>query len=90
MANMAIVVSFTTTIAWTQYNVASRTLQIVRMKEKRRVDAAQIYAKGAFGEPKEEGGPRVVSSWGPYTQISGTATKTGVAGLTAKAKLPAT
>jgi len=54
------------------------------------VDAAQIYAKGAFGEPKEEGGPRVVSSWGPYTQISGTATKTGVAGLTAKAKLPAT
>eukprot|EP00618_Florenciella_parvula_P027632 CAMPEP_0119474380 /NCGR_PEP_ID=MMETSP1344-20130328/5650_1 /TAXON_ID=236787 /ORGANISM="Florenciella parvula, Strain CCMP2471" /LENGTH=46 /DNA_ID= /DNA_START= /DNA_END= /DNA_ORIENTATION= len=46
---MAIVVSFTTTIAWTQYNVASRTLQIVRMKEKRRVDAAQIYAKGAFG-----------------------------------------
>lgn len=59
------------------------------MKEKRRVDAAQTYATSAFGKPEEEGGPRVVSSWGPYTQISGTATKTGVAGLTAKAKLSA-
>jgi hypothetical protein len=32
---------------------------------------------------------RVVSSWGPYTSIVGTAVKTGVAGLTAKAELKA-
>ena len=29
----------------------------------------------------------MVSSWGPYTSIVGTATKTGVAGLTTKAEL---
>ena len=59
------------------------------MKEKRRVEAAQKYANKKFGggggDPKEVE-PAVVSSWGPYTQISGTATKTGVAGLTTTSK----
>ena len=32
---------------------------------------------------------KVVSSWGPYTSIVGTAVKTGVAGLTAEAELTA-
>jgi len=58
--------------------------KMIRMKEKRRVQAAQAYADEAFEEMDESS---VVSSWGPYTSISGTATKTGVAGLTAKSKL---
>ena len=58
--------------------------KMIRMKEKRRVQAAQAYADEAFEEMEDTS---VVSSWGPYTSISGTATKTGVAGLTAKSKL---
>ena len=58
--------------------------KMVRMKEKRRVQAAQAYVDEAFEEMEDTS---VVSSWGPYTSISGTATKTGVAGLTAKSKL---
>jgi hypothetical protein len=38
---------------------------------------------------KEKMEGRVVSSWGPYTSISGTAKKTGVAGLTAPARVVA-
>ena len=65
--------------------------KMIRMKEKRRMQAAQAYVKehlqrGASGADFEG---RVVSSWGPYTSIVGTATKTGVAGLTAKAELTA-
>jgi hypothetical protein len=30
---------------------------------------------------------KIVSSWGPYTTTSGTAKKTGVAGLTTKAMI---
>ena len=52
--------------------------KIVRMKEKRRVQAASAFAKElALGDEA-----RVVSSWGPYTQISGTAKNTGVKGIT--------
>ena len=58
--------------------------KMIRMKEKRRVQAAQAYVDEAFEEMEDTS---VVSSWGPYTSISGTATKTGVAGLTAKSKL---
>lgn len=57
--------------------------KMVRMKEKRREQAAKEFVKRVIG--KEE--PRVVSSWGPYTTTSGTAKKTGVSGLTAPAKL---
>ena len=58
--------------------------KMIRMKEKRRLQAAQAYAEEVFEELEE---PTVVSSWGPYTSMVGTATKTGVAGLTAKSKL---
>ena len=53
--------------------------KIVRMKEKRRVQAANAYVKDVF-----DGKADVISSWGPYTQISGTAKNTGVKGLTKK------
>jgi len=55
---------------------------MVRMKEVRRIKAAQAFAMDAFDTEEE---PDVVSSWGPYTTTSGTAKKTGVAGLTAPA-----
>ena len=58
--------------------------KMIRMKEKRRVQAAQAYSEEVFEDVEE---PRVVSSWGPYTSMVGTATATGVAGLTAKSKL---
>jgi len=57
--------------------------KMIRMKEKRRLQAAQSYAEETFKGKELDG--KVVSSWGPYTSIVGTATKTGVAGLTAKA-----
>jgi len=57
--------------------------KMIRMKEKRRIQAAQAYVEEALDDPETN----VVSSWGPYTSIVGTATITGVAGLTAKAKL---
>jgi len=62
--------------------------KMIRMKEKRRMQAAKAYVKENLADADSadfEG--RVVSSWGPYTSIVGTAVKTGVAGLTAKAEL---
>eukprot|EP00613_Pedinella_sp_CCMP2098_P046933 CAMPEP_0171829918 /NCGR_PEP_ID=MMETSP0992-20121227/7956_1 /TAXON_ID=483369 /ORGANISM="non described non described, Strain CCMP2098" /LENGTH=670 /DNA_ID=CAMNT_0012445207 /DNA_START=26 /DNA_END=2038 /DNA_ORIENTATION=- len=68
--------------------------KIVRMKEKRRVQAAVSYAK-ALDEHVPPIGPesetetepvKVISSWGPYKSISGTAKNTGVAGLTKSTK----
>jgi hypothetical protein len=55
--------------------------KMIRMKEKRREQAAAIFGKDKNIEGK------VVSSYGPYTSIVGTAKNTGVAGLTKKAKL---
>lgn len=46
--------------------------KIVRMKEKRRMQAAS----GIYGDNF-----KVVSSWGPYTQISGTAKNTKIPGM---------
>jgi len=56
--------------------------KMVRMKEVRRIKAAKAFAMDALNAEDE---PDVVSSWGPYTTTSGTAKKTGVAGLTAPA-----
>ena len=57
--------------------------KIVRMKEKRRVEAAARLAGDLFADKLGgDDGPSVFSSWGPYTQISGTATKTAVPGVT--------
>jgi len=58
--------------------------KMVRMKEKRRIQTANAFAKEALAKvlsgeaaTPEEGAeapqPFVVSSWGPYTSISGTA-----------------
>jgi hypothetical protein len=54
--------------------------KMVRMKEKRRVQAASYFAKQAAAAVLGDAGategavePFVVSSWGPYTSISGTA-----------------
>lgn len=52
--------------------------KMVRMKEQRRVKAAKAFASSVLDVDE----PTVVSSWGPYTSTSGTAKKTGVAGLT--------
>jgi len=52
--------------------------KMIRMKEKRREQAAAAYASEAFGG--EDKG-KVVSSWGPYTSFVGTAKKTSVPGL---------
>lgn len=57
--------------------------KMIRMKEQRRIKAAREFAKFQFGDTED---PDVVSSWGPYTSVSGTAKKTGVAGLTAPAR----
>jgi hypothetical protein len=57
--------------------------KMIRMKEKRREKAAALFAK----EELAVEAPQVVSSWGPYTSTVGTAVVTGVAGLTAPAKL---
>jgi len=59
--------------------------KMIRMREKRRMQAAKSYATEVFDGL--EG--RVVSSWGPYTSIVGTAVKTGVSGLTSAAELSA-
>jgi len=63
--------------------------KMVRMKEKRRFQAAEDFAIRTLKLDKEKMEGRVVSSWGPYTSISGTAKKTGVAGLTAPARVVA-
>ena len=57
---------------------------MIRMKEKRRELAAAAFADDEFATGSVT--PNVVSSWGPYTSTVGTATITGVAGLTAPAK----
>jgi hypothetical protein len=44
--------------------------KMVRMKEVRRVKAAREFAKNVLG--KSEDDAKVVSSWGPYTTVSGT------------------
>merc|ERR1719326_467877 len=59
---------------------------MIRMKEKRRLQAGQAFAAEEWGDDVSG---KVVSSWGPYTSIVGTAVKTSVAGLTAKAELTA-
>eukprot|EP00592_Proboscia_alata_P005300 CAMPEP_0194368630 /NCGR_PEP_ID=MMETSP0174-20130528/16811_1 /TAXON_ID=216777 /ORGANISM="Proboscia alata, Strain PI-D3" /LENGTH=580 /DNA_ID=CAMNT_0039145049 /DNA_START=72 /DNA_END=1814 /DNA_ORIENTATION=- len=65
--------------------------KMVRMKESRRIKAAKLFAKELLDEKDEDGEsdaePQVVSTWGPYTSVSGTAKKTGVAGLTAPARV---
>ena len=58
--------------------------KMIRMKEKRRELAAAAFAADEFAKGSVQ--PNVVSSWGPYTSTVGTATITGVAGLTAPAK----
>ena len=62
--------------------------KIVRMKEKRRVEAAARLVDEIF-PAHETDQPTVFSSWGPYTQISGTASKTRVEGVTS-ARAPST
>jgi len=57
--------------------------KMVRMKEVRRIRAAKAFAAEFLNMSEDEA--NVVSSWGPYTTVSGTAKKTGVAGLTAPA-----
>jgi len=59
--------------------------KMIRMKEKRREQAAATVAQTEFEGSEMTG--KVVSSWGPYTSTVGTATATGVPGLTKKAKL---
>ena len=57
--------------------------KMIRMKEARRIKAAKAFAEEMkMGEETD-----VVASWGPYMSVSGTAKKTGVAGLTAPAKI---
>jgi hypothetical protein len=57
--------------------------KMIREREKRRETAAKLYISEnpAFGNGKVD----VVSSWGPYTSTKGTATTTGVSGLTVPA-----
>mmetsp|Transcript_14728 Transcript_14728/g.21665 ORF Transcript_14728/g.21665 Transcript_14728/m.21665 type:complete len:404 (+) Transcript_14728:586-1797(+) len=57
--------------------------KMVRMKEKRRIDAAKMYAENIL----EKADATIVSSWGPYTSTVGTAKKTGVEGLTVPSKV---
>ena len=63
--------------------------KMIRMKEKRRVQAAQAFAKEEFAGTTfiqdDEFKGKVVASYGPYTSIVGTAKKTSVAGMTAPA-----
>jgi hypothetical protein len=60
--------------------------KMVRMKEVRRVKAAKMWAAELMNL-EDDSEANVVSSWGPYTTTSGTAKKTAVPGLTAKAAL---
>eukprot|EP00559_Dactyliosolen_fragilissimus_P001752 CAMPEP_0184861780 /NCGR_PEP_ID=MMETSP0580-20130426/6383_1 /TAXON_ID=1118495 /ORGANISM="Dactyliosolen fragilissimus" /LENGTH=552 /DNA_ID=CAMNT_0027359395 /DNA_START=260 /DNA_END=1918 /DNA_ORIENTATION=- len=61
--------------------------KMVRMKEVRRVKAAKAFAAEILNMKEDDVDKKVVSTWGPYTTTSGTAKKTGVAGLTAPAQL---
>ena len=60
--------------------------KMVRMKEVRRLQAASQFAREMNGDSDDKD-PVVVSSWGPYVSTVGTAKRTGVAGLTAPARL---
>lgn len=60
--------------------------KMVRMQESRRIKAAKAFCREMFNVPEDQE-PPVVSSWGPYTSTVGTAKRTGVAGLTAPAKV---
>ena len=44
--------------------------KMVRMKEQRRIKAAREFAKNVLGKTEDD--TKVVSSWGPYTSVSGT------------------
>mmetsp|Transcript_16553 Transcript_16553/g.32650 ORF Transcript_16553/g.32650 Transcript_16553/m.32650 type:complete len:617 (-) Transcript_16553:435-2285(-) len=59
--------------------------KMVRMKEVRRIKAAREFARELLNLQEGDQDPNVVSSWGPYTTTSGTAKRTGVAGLTVPA-----
>jgi hypothetical protein len=59
--------------------------KMIRMKEKRREQAAAAYALQTM-EDELSKRAKVVSSWGPYTSTVGTATKTGVKSLAEIAK----
>lgn len=59
--------------------------KVVRMKEKRREDAAKRFLKEKIHV--EETAIDIKSSWGPYMSTSGTAKKTTVPGVTSKEKL---
>jgi hypothetical protein len=59
--------------------------KIHRMKEVRREKAAKAFAKELFPGNEDVA---ITSSWGPYMSTSGTAKKTGVPGVTTKAKVP--
>ena len=59
--------------------------KMIRMKEKRREQAGQAFAREMLGLSKDESKAKTVSSWGPYVSTVGTAKKTGVAGLTTEA-----
>jgi len=59
--------------------------KMVRMKEVRRLKAARQFARELAGLKEGDEDPQVISSWGPYTTTSGTAKRTGVAGLTVPA-----
>eukprot|EP00588_Corethron_pennatum_P008503 CAMPEP_0194265992 /NCGR_PEP_ID=MMETSP0169-20130528/1041_1 /TAXON_ID=218684 /ORGANISM="Corethron pennatum, Strain L29A3" /LENGTH=584 /DNA_ID=CAMNT_0039006573 /DNA_START=64 /DNA_END=1818 /DNA_ORIENTATION=- len=61
--------------------------KMVRMKEVRRVKAAQAFVTETLGVGGDVVKDKVVSSWGPYMSTGGTAKRTGVAGLTAPSAL---
>jgi len=61
--------------------------KMVRMMEVRRLQAAAQFARERMSGEESEADPVVVSSWGPYVSTVGTAKRTGVAGLTAPARL---
>ncbi len=59
--------------------------KMIRMKERRREQAALLFARER-GPIDGENTPRIVSSWGPYTSTVGNAKSTGVPGLTPTAR----
>jgi len=59
--------------------------KVVRMKEKRREQAAARYIKEKYGINSDA--LDIKSSWGPYISTAGTAKKTTVPGVTSKEKL---
>jgi hypothetical protein len=62
--------------------------KVIRMKENRRVKAAENFVRQQLSLPKEQK-LKVASTWGPYISTSGTAKYTGVPGVTISAdKIP--